>query len=99
MNTELSNEEGIAIAESISKEINEKFNLSLFEMSLNALNQHICIKMIKSEATEAVLSAITHSLCVNYHTTFVFKSTPILSGSYMDNPLQKKTAIYHFERE
>lgn len=98
MNTELSNEERIEIAETISEEINEKFELSLFEMSLNALNQNICIKMLKSEATEAVLSAITHSLCVNYHTTFIFKSTPILSGSYMDNPFQKKTAIYYFEK-
>lgn len=72
--------------------------------------------MLKSEATEAVLSAITHSLCVNYRSTFIFKSTPIVtkgtaepeamtvtlsalaSGSYMDNPFQKKTALYHFEK-
>lgn len=96
--TELSTNERIEIAQLVSEEINEKFELSLFEMSLNALNQNICIKMLKSEATEAVLSAINHSLCVNYHTTFIFKSTPILSGSYMDNPFQKKTALYHFEK-
>lgn len=98
MNTELSNEERIAIAETISEEINEKFELSLFEMSLNALNQNICIKMLKSEATEAVLSAITHSLCVNYQTTFIFKSSPILSGSYMDNPISKASVLYLFEK-
>lgn len=114
--TELTNEDRISIAQRVSEEINAKFDLSLFEMSLNDLNQNICIKMVKSEATEDVLRAITLSLCINYHTTFVFKSTPIVtkgtaepeamtvslsalaSGSYMDNPMQRKTAIYHFEQ-
>lgn len=88
----------IEIAQVVSEEINSMHQLSVFEMSLNDLNQNICIKMVKSEATESVLSAITKSLCINYHTTFLFKSTPILSGSYMDNPMQRKTAIYHFEK-
>ena len=95
-NTELTNEERIEIAQDVSVEIRSRFELSVFEMSLNDLNQNICVKMLKSEAAEDVLNAIAQSLSINYRTRYIFRSA-LASGSYTDNPFQKKTEIYHFE--
>lgn len=97
-NMQLSNENRIEIAETISAQIKQKFGLTVFELSLNTFNENINIKLLQSEATQELLTAVSESLSINYRNRYIFKSAPILSGSYMDNPMQKKTAIYYFEK-
>lgn len=97
-NMQLSNDNRIEIAEAISAQIKQKFGLTVFELSLNTFNENINIKLLQSEATQELLTTVSESLSINYNNRYIFKSAPILSGSYMDNPIHKKTALYYFEK-
>ena len=86
-------------ANTVCESIKRKFNLSHMFIRLNMMNDDINIELCHAETTKDVLNAIQAELGKIYGGSYSVMPTPILSGSYVDNPIHKTTALYRFHKE
>lgn len=74
-----------------------RFKLSQLILRLNMLNDDINVELLQREAKVEVLLLLEEKLNEVFCCRYRAKRQPILSGSYVDNPMCRATVLYNFE--
>lgn len=85
-------------ADKVSEFIKNQFSLSHITIALNMINDDINVELNQREVTSELLTALKEKLGTVYQSRYKIRPTPILSGSYMDNPMSRATVLYLFEK-
>lgn len=84
--------------EKIKNRIKTVYELSYLHIGVNTLNDNINIELNQNEATQTLLNAIKQELDNVFNCSYRILPTPILSGSYIGNPLRTPKLLYNFEK-
>lgn len=85
-------------AEMLKQRVKKMCNLSFLHIGINTLNDNVNVELNQKEATQEVLSTLKNELCNIYQCSYRILPTPILSGSYTDNPVRTPKILYNFEK-
>lgn len=85
-------------ADKVCEFVKNRFKLSHLVISLNMSDENINVELLQKEAGIEVLLVLEQKLNEAFRCRYKVHRFPILSGSYMKNPLCKATVLYNFEK-
>lgn len=85
-------------ADEVRNRIKDKHQAESLRIYLNNENDDISVKLLQKEVSKLLIEDLNEEFFAVFQNRYKVTSTPILSGSYMDNPMQKKSVLYYFEK-
>ncbi|MBS4760930.1 MAG: hypothetical protein KHX03_09565 [Clostridium sp.] len=85
-------------AEILKQRVKKTCNLSFLHIGINTLNDNVNVELNQKEVSQEVLNTLKNELGNMFQSSYRILPTPILSGTYMDNPVRTSKVLYNFEK-